>query len=216
MSALVRLGFSAVLAGSICGFLAAQSPDSGPAQRYAASPSSVPLSGAATHSAPSIDLNWAPPALAALGAQAAVKNSFTLDRNLLAAAASILPDDDSDVKQTIAKLDGLSFHLLRFGPGGIPDESAVDAIRAAYHQPGWKHLVTPPAASAAARNDSTDVWMLVDGITVRGAVVLEETPRSLTLVTIAGKVNPIDLLHLRGRFGIPRFNGDALGAPTPQ
>jgi hypothetical protein len=46
--------------------------------------------------------------------------------------------------------------------------------------------------------------------------VLEETPRSLTLVIVAGKLNPVDLLHLRGRFGIPRFNSDALGAPTQQ
>jgi hypothetical protein len=25
--------------------------------------------------------------------------------------------------------------------------------------------------------------------------------------TLAGNLNPVDLLHLRGRFGIPRFEG---------
>jgi len=34
-----------------------------------------------------------------------------------------------------------------------------------------------------------------------GAVVLAQTPKSLTLVTIAGNLSPLDLLHLRGHFG---------------
>ena len=43
-----------------------------------------------------------------------------------------------------------------------------------------------------------------------GAVVLVESPRSLTLATVAGNLSPVDLLHLRGHFGIPRFEGDGL------
>jgi hypothetical protein len=211
MSALVRLGFFAVLAGSSCAILAAQAPNPHFAPRETPAPSSADAAAPAP-----IDLNWTPPALAALSSQAAVKNSFTLDRNLLAAAAGILPDDDSDVKQTIAKLDGLGVHMLRFGPDGIPDQAAIDAIRAAYHQTGWKHLVASSATNAALHDNTTDIWLLLDGVNVRGAVVMEVTPRSLTLVTIAGKLNPVDLLRLRGRFGIPRFNSDALGAPTQQ
>jgi hypothetical protein len=30
----------------------------------------------------------------------------------------------------------------------------------------------------------------------------------LTLVTAAGDLSPLDILHLRGHFGIPRFEGD--------
>ncbi len=57
-------------------------------------------------------------------------------------------------------------------------------------------------------NGTTDVWLVLDGVNVRGAVVLVETPKSLTLVTVAGNLSPVDLLHLRGHFGIPRFEGD--------
>ena len=32
--------------------------------------------------------------------------------------------------------------------------------------------------------------------------------RSLTLVTVAGNLSPVDLLHLRGHFGIPRLDAD--------
>ena len=45
---------------------------------------------------------------------------------------------------------------------------------------------------------------MVDGVTVRGAVALVETPMSLTLVTLKGDLSPADLFHLRGHFGIPR------------
>jgi hypothetical protein len=30
------------------------------------------------------------------------------------------------------------------------------------------------------------------------------------LATVAGNLSPVDLLHLRGHFGIPRFEGDEL------
>ena len=61
-------------------------------------------------------------------------------------------------------------------------------------------------AGGPIHNDVTDVWMVVDGVNVRGAVVLAETPKSLTLVTIAGNLSTVDLLHLRGHFGIPKFD----------
>jgi Domain of unknown function (DUF4252) len=152
-------------------------------------------------------LDWTPPALAQLSAQAAVKSNFTLDRNMLAMAAGVVSDSDPQTRQAIAKLDGVSVHLLRFNDAGVPDEAKVDAIRRAYHLRGWKHLVTTDERGPA-RNDTTDVWLVLDGVNVRGAVVLVESPRSLTLATMAGNLSPIDLLHLRGHFGIPRFDGD--------
>jgi hypothetical protein len=154
-------------------------------------------------------LDWTPPAFAQLSAQAAVRSSFTLDRDMLAAASTLMSDSDAETKQAIAKIDGVSVHLLRFGPAGLADEAPVDAIRQAYHLRGWKHLVTTDIANKRAlQNGTTDVWLVLDGVNVRGAVVLAETPKSLTLVTVAGNLSPVDLLHLRGHFGIPRFDGN--------
>lgn len=153
-------------------------------------------------------LDWAPPALAQLNAQAAVKNSFTFDRSMLAAAASLMPDTDQPTRQAINRLDGISVHLLRFNSTRVPDEAAVNSIRDSYHLRGWKHVVTSSNSGGPVHNGTTDVWMVMDGINVRGAVVLAETPRSLTLVTVAGNLSPVDVLHLRGHFGIPRFDGD--------
>ena len=161
-----------------------------------------------------VPLNWTPPALDVLSRQAAVKNSFTLDRDMLAAAASVMPDSDAQEKQAIGKLDGISVHILRFA-NGVPDEAAVNAIREAYHLRGWKHVVTTTERGGPVHDDKTDIWVVMDGINIRGAVVLMQTPKSLTLATVAGNLSPVDLLHLRGHFGIPRFDGDSLdGAPA--
>jgi hypothetical protein len=39
-------------------------------------------------------------------------------------------------------------------------------------------------------------------------VVLQTTPRNLTLIALSGDLSPLDLLHLRGHFGIPKSVGD--------
>ena len=153
-----------------------------------------------------IDLDYVPPALHQLSAQATIKNSFTLDRNMLVVASSMLSDKDADVKQTVAKIDGVSVHVLRFGDSGVPDEAAVDSIRQTYHLRGWKHLVSTTGSGGPVHDNVTDVWIVLDGANVKGGVVLAETPRSVTLVTVAGNISPVDIMHLRGKFGIPNFN----------
>src|SRR5450631_699496 len=57
-----------------------------------------------------VPLEWTPPALEELTRQAAVKSSFTLDRNLLGVAAAMVPDSDAGERQAIRKLDGVSVH----------------------------------------------------------------------------------------------------------
>jgi hypothetical protein len=161
-----------------------------------------------------VPLDWTPPGLNQLNSRATWKENFTLDRTLLSLAAGMIPDAQAEDRQVIRKLDGVSVHVLRF-QAGIRDENEVASIRAAYHLRGWKHLVTTNETGSPVRNGTTDVWVVLDGVNVRGAVVLAETPRSLTLVTIAGNLNPVDLLHLRGHFGIPRFDGDELRDQKP-
>lgn len=175
------------------------------AQQYSGQPSPPPTSQYPPDASP-VPLDWVPPALAELSTAAAMKENFTLDRTLLGVAAGAVPDSDAPVRQAINKLDGVSVHTMRFGEMGIPDERAVEAIRASYHLRGWKHLVTTSDHGGPVRNGTTDVWVVLDGVNVRGAVVLAETPRSLTLVTVAGNLSPVDMLHLRGHFGIPRLD----------
>ena len=201
----VSMGFVFGFA-ALCGYGAAQAPVVPPQNQGGSPPSATaPL----VYSGP-VAVDWTPPAFDYLSGRASMKESFTLDRGMLAAAATTLPESDADVRQVINRLDGVSVRLLRF-PEGTIDEYAVASVRAAYHLRGWKHLATTTDAGGPVRDDNTDVWLVLDGVNVRGAVVLAETPKSLTLVTVAGNISPVDLLHLRGRFGIPRFDGELLG-----
>ena len=157
-----------------------------------------------------VDVNWTPPALDLLEHQAAVKSNFTMDRTLLGVAAGLVPDTEMPVRQAVNKLDGLSVHVLRFGGTADLNEAEVDGVRAAFHQRGWKHLVSTTSSGGPAHSDMADVWLVLDGANVRGAVVLVEGEKSLVLVALSGNLSPEDLLHLRGHFGIPKFAGDQL------
>jgi hypothetical protein len=189
-----------------CGWAQAQAP-AGSSPDPGAPPAAVAT--AAPDLGP-VPLEWVPPALARLSAQAAVKSNFTLDRNMLTAAASLVPDSDAPTRQAIGKLDGVSVHTMRFGNAGVADPADVEAVREAYHLRGWKHLVSANNSGGPVHDGTTDVWVVMDGVNLRGAVVLAQTPKSLTLVTVAGNLSPVDLLHLRGHFGIPRFDDDGI------
>jgi len=203
------LVFSAVMS---CGMAQAPAGSSGPPDSGGV-PVAAPLPPPGSDIGPAI-LEWTPPALAQLSAQAVAKESFILDRTLLAAAAGMLPDSDADLRQTVAKLDGVSVYTLRFAAPGAADPSQIEAIRQAYHLRGWKHVINSTSAMGPDHNDTTDVWLVMDGANVRGGVVLVETPKSLTLAAVAGNLSPLDLLHLRGHFGIPRFQSDGLDDAT--
>jgi hypothetical protein len=197
-------------AGMVCGSALAQTP-AAPSQQPdpgSAPAAAVPASPDNSLAIPEAILDWVPPALAQLSAQAVAKESFTLDRTMLAAAAGLMPDSDADVKQAVARLDGVSVHVLRFGDPSAIDAAQVNAIRQAYHLRGWKHVISTASVGGPVHDQTTDVWLVLDGANVRGAVVLVVSPRSLTLATLAGNLSPVDLLHLRGHFGIPRFEGD--------
>jgi hypothetical protein len=122
----------------------------------------------------------------------------------------MLPKPNQQTRDAIAKLDGISVHLLRFGATGITDETLAEAVREAYHQHSWKHLVTTSDGNSPLQSRTTDAWLILDNAKVRGAMVLAETPKSLTLATPKDNLSPVDLLHLRGLFVIPRIAADKI------
>lgn len=197
---MLRLGILVLCAGLSCGYLLSQAP---------ADPANANVSVPRPETGPVV-LEWVPPAMTQLSAEAAAKSSFTLDRTMLSAAAGMISGADDEAKQAIARLDGVSVHMLNFAAPGIADPAQIDAVREAYHLRGWKHLVSTTRSGGPVHNGTADVWLVLDGANVRGAVVLMHSQKNLTLVTLAGNLSPEDVLHLRGHFGIPRFEGDGL------
>ena len=154
------------------------------------------------------DDTWIPQGMEALGRRATFHTDFTFDKAMLDMANNFVGDEDT--RQAIAKLRGISVHSYRFSAPGLYDPRALDAVRAQYRDRGWKHLVTSQSYVATANQARTDVWVRFEHANVEGMVLLVVNQTNLNLVAINGTLSPLDLLHLRGHFGIPRFSGDDL------
>jgi hypothetical protein len=160
--------------------------------------------------------DWIPAGVEQLGRTAAFHTDFTFDRTMLQTASGLIDGGDADTQKAIAKLDGVTVHLYRYAQPGMYDPRQLDLIRQQYHAAGWKHLVstqshptpTAPGPYAVGSEGHTDLFIKFQGTDVTGMVVMQASPRNLNVVALTGDLSPIDLLHLRGHFGIPKFAGD--------
>jgi len=169
-----------------------------------------------------------PQELAALGMNATFHTDMTFDESMLRAASQAMPDEDRPI---IAKLRSISVHTFRYSSPGLYDPAALAAIRAQFDADGWNHMVVkqphpqvaaipgpatdpdgaptiappPPAPRDPMR---TEVWVKMKHSNVDGIVLMVANERNVNLIVFDGTISPIDLLHLRGHFGIPRFHGD--------
>ena len=176
-------------------------------------PDAGPLPAPAQPTAPPDSLLWTPQALGALAQQASWHTDFTLDRSMLALAGDFSGLDEP-TRQTVARLNGIAFHLFRFSPATGYDPALLQAIRAEYGALGWKHIATTsarPSQYPGQPPGTTDVWLENHGVNFAGAIVLLSSPTSISLIAVSGDISTIDLLHLRGHFGIPRFSDEAVG-----
>jgi hypothetical protein len=188
--------------------------------------------------APATPSDWLPAGIEQLGRSATYHTDFTFDRTMLQMASGLVDGGDPDTRKAIAKLNGVTIHLYRYAAPGMYDIHQLDAIRDQYRSAGWKHLVSknshpmnpapmpitpspsgPPMGQAAPApyalppgidlQGRTDLYIKMQGVDVVGMVVLQAGSRNLNVVALIGDLSPVDLLHLRGHFGIPKFAGDS-------
>lgn len=152
--------------------------------------------------------DWIPRNMDAVGQHASFRTDFTFDRSMLALANNFIEDEDT--RRVVAKLNGISVHCYKFSMPGLYDPGSLEAVRQQYRDRGWKHLVTSVSNHDPSNLGRTDVWIRFEHANVEGAVVMLASPTNINLIAINGTVSPLDLLHLRGHFGIPRFQGDQL------
>jgi hypothetical protein len=151
-------------------------------------------------------------AMDALAAQATFHTDFTFDQSMLHAMSQTLPDED---KPIVAKLHSITVHSFRYGAPGDYDPAALDTLRGLYKGNGWEHVgghnpgAKKTGASAPLDPTRTDVWVRTAGENVAGAVVLVANEKNVNLVYVDGVISPLDLLHLRGHLGIPKYGDDS-------
>jgi hypothetical protein len=152
--------------------------------------------------------NFIPQGFEALGQRAAFHTDFTFDRAMLQVAGYFVGDGDREARNAIAKLNSITVHSYHFASPGLYDPSSLELIRRQYEAAGWKHLVAAHGKGDPFNQGQTDLWINVAHMDVTGMMVLISSSKDLNLVALNGDINTLDLLHLRGHFGIPRFSGD--------
>lgn len=159
-------------------------------------------------------LGWVPQGMEALGRTAAFHTDFTFDRTMLQLASGVWDGPvDPATASAINRLDGISVHIYHYAAPGMYDPRLIDLVRRQYSALGWQHLVT---AHSRSTGGATDLWISFHNMRATGAVVLFQSATNLNLIAFSGNLSPLDLLHLRGHFGIPRFPGDRfVPAPGP-
>jgi hypothetical protein len=108
------------------------------------------------------------------------------------------------MKKLVAELDGIYVRSYGFAGEGEYSKADVEAVRAQLHAPLWARMV-----GVRSRHDHGDVdvyYKTADDGTIAGVVVLSAGPRELTIVSIAGTLNPHQLSELGGQFHIPRLD----------
>jgi hypothetical protein len=152
-----------------------------------------------------------PQAMSALAQQANWHTDLTFDRSMLALAGD-LSSLDAPARASLARLNGISVHSYRFARPGAYDPALLQAVRAQYAALGWKHIATQGHVGQSGYSPGqTDFWINTHGVNVAGAAILLASPTSINLIAVSGDISTLDLLHLRGHFGIPRFRDDAVG-----
>jgi hypothetical protein len=153
---------------------------------------------------------FVPKGLSLLMKNASWHTDFTFDRSMLALTGK-LEGLDEPTRQAIARLNAVTVHSYRYAERDQYNAAEVDSIRTQYDALGWKHIVSRKGKigpNQVAVPGRTDLWVRMVGMNVAGVAVLLAEPSSLNLVAVSGDISTVDLLKLRGHFGIPKFDAD--------
>ena len=156
--------------------------------------------------------------LNSLASQPATHTGVVFDRSMLDVAANVLEQGGMDPGRASAALTSISFDTYRYKEPAFYTPEVMAQILNSYHRAGWKHFVNgnqTPANSAQPATSIFDVWLHFTGPDIDHVTVLVRGSREMSLVQVAGDLRPLDLLHLSGHFGIPRFDPNAVMVPAP-
>ncbi len=151
-----------------------------------------------------------------LSDQPATHTGISFDRGELSAAQMFLEANGVDAKRAAAALTGISFDTYRYAKPAFYTPEAMSALLVGYKASGWKHLVNAnqtAANTAQPEHPVTDLWLHFSGADIDAVTVLTRASRNMTVVRITGDLRPLDLLHLGGKFGIPKVDPSAVMVP---
>jgi len=150
-----------------------------------------------------------PPALDKLADKAEEVTDVTLDPATLGLASKFLSDNDADektAKKVVSGLKGIFIRSYRFTNEGEYSDADVEPLRAQLRNPGWNCIVN---VRSKKNKENTQVCFYSENGKSAGMAIVSAEPKELTIVSIAGPIDPEHLGALEGQFGIPKVSPDA-------
>ncbi len=156
--------------------------------------------------------------LSNLADQPSTHTGVVFDHGMIQNAVGVLEQGGLDADRAAAALNSISFDTYRYKQPAFYTPETMAQILDAYHRAGWKHLVDgnkAPVNGGQTKSTITDVWLHFTGGDIDHVTVLVRGVRDMSLIQVAGDLRPLDLLHLSGHFGIPKFDPNAVMVPAP-
>jgi hypothetical protein len=138
----------------------------------------------------------------------------TLEGPMLRFAAALAGSDhDAGDKQAAAmlqQLKGIYVRSFTFAKDGEYSIGDIIPIQEQLHGHGWSRIV-----SVRDTGERDEIYVMTDaGGKIQGMAIIAAEPRELSVVNIVGAIDPADLAHLEGNFGIPKI-GETPKPPAP-
>lgn len=139
-----------------------------------------------------------------------------LDGALLRLGAKFLSADDPDekkVREVVGGLTGIYVRSYTFNRDNVYSSADVERVRSQIGRE-YQRIVTVRSKTS----ENVDVYVIPNGNTARGMVIIAAEPRELTIVQLLGTIDLDKLEALEGEFGIPAIGANAKAAPkaTPK
>ena len=141
-----------------------------------------------------------------LGARASTRVNVTLDDKLLQFASKFLSDkdDEGEAKKLIAGLKSVFVRTFEYDKEGEYNVADVDAVRAQFRGPAWSRIV---GVESKKENGNADVFVMTDKDgKFAGLGVVAVEPKEVTIISIAGAIDPAQFGSLAGKLGIPKLD----------
>ncbi len=137
-----------------------------------------------------------------LAARASNYTEVSMDKKMLAFAGKFMSGrhEDHEAKRMIENLDGIYVREYDFDKEGQYTDADLDRIRSQFKGSEW----SPMVREQSKKGERSDIYMKMVNGKMQGMFVLDAEPKELSLVYIAGALDPAELSNLGGSFGIPK------------
>lgn len=123
---------------------------------------------------------------------------------MIARFASDKSEGGIKARNLLSGLQSITVKSFEFSREGQYDISDVEAIRSQVKGAPWSRIV---GVTSKKDGDNVDVYFKDGGNgNLGGIVVLAAEPKSLTIVSIVGTLDPSQLADLGGQYGIPKLD----------